>query len=350
MRFVLLMPMHVTTIGIIDITISITRSMAEPTLRQMRMFLAVARCASFRAAADAVAASQSGLSVQIKALEDRVGMTLFDRTTRTVRLTAAGTQLLPEVARLVDAADELRHRSAQIAAGQTGRLRIAALPSMAQTILPEAVTRLRRHHPEVRIHIVEAIEQELVAALKAGRCDLGLTSARMLEHGMTFESLYRDELVAVMPPSHPLAAQPHITVAALADQALILTRRATSLRLAIERAFADAGTVAVPAYEVGHMTTALSFAASGLGIALLPASVARSMYHQDLVTRALDAQAGARTMGILHWHASADQPLQRRFVTLLHDAVAAVVPPRLRVKNAELALGASPPACRAATT
>jgi len=295
------------------------------------MFLAVARCGNFRAAADEVAASQSSLSIQIKELEARVGAMLFDRTTRTVRLTTVGAQLLVDFERLVDAADELRIRSAQIAAGHTGSLRIAALPSIADEILPEVIARFQHQLPKVHIHIREAIEEELIAAVKTGQCEVGLTSARMLEHGMTFESLYRDELVAVMTLSHRLASHKRIAVAALTGEALILTQRTTSLRQAIERAFADAGASVIPAYEVGHMATALSFAARGLGIALLPTGMVRGMRRKDVAIRALADQAGSRIMGVLQLQTNTAQPLQRRFVEILRGVVIELVVRRLWV-------------------
>jgi len=306
--------------------------MAEPTLRQIRMFLAVARCGSFRAAADETAATQSSLSIQIKALEARVGVALFDRTARTVRLTAAGGELLADFERVAAASDELRSRAAQIALGQTGQLRIAALPSIAATLLPETVARLHRDAPGVHVHILEAVEQTLVASVKAGHCDLGLTSAHMLEHGMDFEALYRDELVAVMVSTHRLACQRRIAIAQLAGQALILTRRSTSLRHAIDRAFAEAGISNVlPDHEVGTMATALSFAAHGLGIALLPVGVARSIRSKNLVIRALADGAGSRVLGVLQRHSCDKQPLSQRFVELLREVVTEVVPRRLRV-------------------
>jgi len=303
--------------------------MAQPTLQQMRMFLAVARCGSFCAAADEVAVSQSSLSIQIKSLESRVGVALFDRTTRAVRLTAAGAQLLGDAECLVAAADEFYGKSRQIAAGQTGQLRIATLPSVADEILPEAIARFQRQFPSVGIHIHETIEEELLAAVKSGHCDLGLTSARMLEHGLVFESLYRDELVAVMASTHELATQKRVSIKRLATQALILTKHTTSLRQAIDRAFVESGVSVIPVYEVRYMTTALSFAAKGLGIALLPSSTVRHWQCAGLAVSVIAGQAGSRTMGVLQLQADAAQPLSCRFVALLRNTVVDVVPRRL---------------------
>lgn len=296
--------------------------MAEPTLKQVRMFLAIARHGSFRAAADRVAASQSSISIQIKDLEARVGVTLFDRTTRAVRLTPAGAELLADFERLAALADELRVKSAQLAAGRTGQLRIGALPSIAAELLPEVLAQFRRELPSVHIEILEAVEQELIAAVKAGRCDIGLTSARMLGLGMSFEGLFSDALVAVMPSSHPLALLDEVPLAALAEQKLILTKWGTSLRLAVNQAFSDVGINAIPAYEVTYMATALGFAARGLGIALLPVGAVRDMLHADAVARPLQGNAGSRVMGILQLEGTMKYPLQSRFTELLRTVVA----------------------------
>lgn len=304
--------------------------MAEPTLKQIRVFLAVARHRSFRAAADRVSASQSSISIQIKELEDRVGVTLFDRTTRVVKLTPAGAELLPDFERLAAMADEVRIKSAQLAAGRTGQLRIGALPSIAEELLPEVIAQFRRELPSVHIEILEAVEQELIAAVKVGRCDLGLTSARMLERGMTFQGLFSDDLLAVMLSSHPLASLDEIPIAALAEQPLILTKWGTSLRLAVNQAFEDEGITIVPAYEVTYMATALGFSAKGLGIALLPVGAVRNVVHVDTVARPLQGRAGSRVMGILQLEGAENHPLQLRFTELLRTVIAKAAPQQIR--------------------
>lgn len=295
--------------------------MTEPTLRQIRMFLAIARHRSFRAAADRIATSQSSISIQIKELESRIGVTLFDRTTRLVRLTPAGAELLADFERLAAVADEVRIKSAQLSGGMTGKLRIAVLPSIAAEHLPEVIADFRKDQPDVRIEILEAVEQELVTAVKSGGCDLGLTSAQMLERDMTFEGLFTDDLVAVMSSSHPLASLVNIPIAALAEHPLVLTKLGTSLRLAVNQAFDDAGISIVPAYEVTYMATAVGFAAKGLGVALLPVSAVRNVLHVSTTTRPLQGRAGSRVMGILQREGAVNYPLQQRFIALLRTVI-----------------------------
>lgn len=291
--------------------------MGEPTLRQVRMFLAVARQSSFRAAAERMSASQSAVSIQIKDLEERIGMPLFDRTTRVVKLTPAGAELLVEFERLAATADEVRVKSAQLAAGRSGQLKIGALPSIAEKFLPRVIAAFRQELPKVHLSIFETVEQDLVGAVKAGRCDIGLTSARMLERGMTFEALFSDGLVAVMQKSHALAACEEVSIAQLAPEALILTQWGTSLRLAVNQAFADEGVDIVPAFEVTYITTAIGFAMEGLGIALVPPDSIRHIVHPDIVSRPLAGQAGARVMGLLQMDGTMSYPLQRRFIEVV---------------------------------
>jgi DNA-binding transcriptional LysR family regulator len=293
--------------------------MGEPTLKQIRIFLAVARHRSFRAAAERVSASQSSISIQIKELEDRLGLSLFDRTTRVVRLTPEGAELLGDFERLATMADEVRTRSAQLSAGVAGQLKVGTLPSIAAEYLPEVIAQFHRELPDVRVEIVEAVEQEVIAAVKTGRCDLGLTSARMLERGMAFEELFSDHLMAVILSSHHLAKLEEIPIAALKNQPLILTKWGTSLRLAVNQAFDDEDISVVPLHEVTYMATAFGFAEHGLGITLLPASMVRNMRQTNTVARPLLGQVGSRVMGILQLQMAPDYLLKQRFMELLRS-------------------------------
>ncbi|MCL7714830.1 LysR family transcriptional regulator [Stenotrophomonas mori] len=291
--------------------------MPEPTLRQVRMFLAVARYNSFRAAAERISTSQSTISIQIKGLEDAIGVPLFDRTTRVVRLTPAGAELLEEFERLAATADEVRAKSAQLAAGRLGQLKIGALPSIAAELLPRVIATFGQAFPDVRLEILETVDQELVAAIKEGRCDVCLTSARMFEGGMNFEALFSEELVAVLPSAHPLAGGGEVRIEALMDEPLILTKRGTSLRSAVNQAFADAGGDVFPAFEVTYIATATAFAMEGLGIALVPASSVRHMAHPGITVAGIAGQAGARTMGILQMEDTMSYPLQQQFIKVV---------------------------------
>ncbi len=296
--------------------------MSEPTLRQIRLFIAVARHSSFRAAAERMSTSQSAVSVQIKDLEDRLGMPLFDRTTRVVRLTPAGAELLVDFERLAATADEVRVKSVQLAAGRSGQLKIGALPSIAETFLPRVIEAFRLELPNVHLSIFETVEQDLIAAVKAGRCDIGLTSARMLERGMNFEELFSDGLVAVMQKSHALALCDEIDIGQLAGEALVLTKWGTSLRLAVNQAFSDRGLDIVPAFEVTYIATAIGFAMRGLGIALVPPDSVRHIVHPQIVAKPVAGDAGLRTMGILQMDGALGYPLQQRFIDVVR-AVAA---------------------------
>ena len=297
--------------------------MAGVTLKQAHAFVAVARYANFRRAADRLAVSQSSITVQVRELEDRIGVPLLERTTRSVRLTPAGEELLPEFERLIGMAARISAKGAQLASGRSGQVRVGTLPSIAAEFLPAVLAGFRTEYPYVHLEILEAVEQELVSLVKQRKCDLALTSAGMLEPGLHFEPLFSDDLVAVMPAAHPLARADAVSLRDLARDQLILTRWGTSLRLAVEQAFDSEQLKIAPAFEVIYLSTAVGFAQKGLGIALVPATTAAALDGASTVARPLANRAGSRMMGILRVAGARGQPLLQRFCALLCEGLGA---------------------------
>lgn len=211
----------------------------------------------------------------------------------------------------------MRAKSTQLATGKSGQLKIGALPSIAAELLPRVIASFRKDFPDVHLEIVEAVDQDLVAAIKAGRCDVCLTSARMLERGMSFQKLFSDELMAVMRKGHPLAGRKEVQISELANEGLILTKSGTSLRLAINQAFSDEGLVVFPSFEVTNIATVIAFAVEGLGIALVPKSSVRHIVHPDMVAIRVGKKSGARTMGILQMDGTMSYPLQQQFIKVV---------------------------------
>lgn len=293
--------------------------MIDPTLRQVRMVLAIVRHGSFRAAADRLLTSQSSITIQIKELEDRLGVVLFDRTTRVVQLTPAGAELISEFERLAATTDEIKSRCAQISSGYTDQIRIAALPSIAAYFLPKAISKFREEHKTVRIDVTDAIEKELIQAIKLGKCDFGLTSARMVERDMVFDCMFKDELMAVMPSDHCLAKSASVSIADLHEYDIIATKPGTSLRIAVEESFDYEKLVLSPKFEFNYMTTAIAFAAEGMGIALIPSAALHNYVNNKIVARPIQARAGSRALGVLRMNRTSHDPIQNRFIELLFE-------------------------------
>lgn len=203
-----------------------------PTLRQLRSFQAVARCASFRRAAEALSLTQPALSASIRELEALLGTAVLDRSTHHVHLTAQGALLLPQVERLINGHDQGVDALFRTLGDQMRTLRVAALPS-AMHLLADPLRRWLHHHPEVDLRVHDPLNDDLVAALERGEVDLALGVALDLPPLIEAHPVAQDDLVAVLPSGHRLAARARLTWQDLAGERLALFARGSTYELAM---------------------------------------------------------------------------------------------------------------------
>src|SRR5919197_143225 len=183
-------------------------------LQQMRYVVAVAETRSFTRAAERCLVVQSALSHQIARLERELGARLFDRTSRRVRLTPAGTAFLPAARQCLDAAERAAAEAAAAVGQVRGRLAVGLIPTVAAVDIPAALRDFRREYPDVRISLRVGASEKLAEQVKEGVIDvafLGLPTTAQLR-GVEGRELARDRLVAVVPPDHPLAAESTVTL------------------------------------------------------------------------------------------------------------------------------------------
>lgn len=245
--------------------------MINYTLTQITTFLAVAETRSFRLAAERLRVSPPAVSARIRELEDRLGVRLFHRTTRSVVLTAEGERLgsaaLQAISELHRVADALRDEAAL----RHGRFAVATLPSMAATILPPAMADFRSGHPGVQIGMIDAHEGRALEAVARGEAAFGLLARAPLAHrDLLFEPLFRDDSVAVVAVGHPLAARRSVGLRELVGHPLLVPAVGTSVRAMVDEAFALFGLEIVPAYEAMNLTTLLALAEAGFGVTFVP--------------------------------------------------------------------------------
>jgi LysR family transcriptional regulator, carnitine catabolism transcriptional activator len=241
-------------------------------LRQLRAFVVVARFGSFTRAADLLHLTQPALTVQIRQLEQALGVKLFDRNTRAVELTRIGRELLPVLERLLGEFDAVVVSTREMATMRYGMVRIAALPSVAATVLPPLIARFKQRHPQIRITVRDSVGERINAMVREEIVDFGIGSDVESDTELETIPLFEDEMRAIVPASHPLARQAKVMLDRLIDEPLILMDTQSSVRSLVDRAFADRGHLAVPAYEVTYMSTAIGLVRAGLGIAILPST------------------------------------------------------------------------------
>ncbi len=245
-------------------------------LRHLRYFVTLAEELHFGRAAERLFIAQPPLSQQIQQLERELGVALFQRTSRRVQITPAGEAFLPE-ARLVLAGLETAAQAARRAArGDTGWLGIGFAASATYDLLPAVLHDFREAFPDVDLSLAELNAAEQLAALRERVIHVGLARPPVEDAEVVVNAVLREPFLVALPESHPRAGETELPLADLAKEAFVSfpERPTPSYAETVRRACEEAGFTPQVAQEVREMQTAISLVAAGLGIALLPASVA----------------------------------------------------------------------------
>lgn len=304
---------------------------ANVNLRQMRAFVAIGRLSSFTQAAALLHTTQPALSARIRELEEALAVRLFDRSTRSVRLTQAGEDLLPAVEQVLSDFGSVVERARDVASRNTGRVSVAALPSVSSELLPATLARFRRHYPRITIGLRDAVADRVMEAIRNREVDLGVTSVAAVDPGFEVTPLGTDRIVALFPRAHPLASRRRLSLAMLVDSPLILMDRDSSVRHMVDATYAAAGRMASPMFEATFMSTAVGLVRAGLGVTLLPSSAYEVRTAKDLAVRPIDHPGLERTIGVLRLKGRSLSPAAEAFVAALKvESRRRFHPPRAR--------------------
>jgi DNA-binding transcriptional LysR family regulator len=297
------------------VTRSISMDDGSMELQQMRYVVAVAETNSFTRAAERCLVVQSALSHQIARLERELGARLFERTSRRVRLTAAGAAFLPAARQCLDAAERAAAEVAAAVGEVRGRLAVGLIPSVAAVDIPSALRDFHQQYPQVRISLRVGASEELAEQVRQGAIEvafLGLpTTAR--PQGVHAHELARDRLVAVVAPDHPLAGGTAVDLRRLSSEVFVDLPAQTAGRVQSDQAFAAAGLSRDVAFEVTNADFLARLVGKGLGIAMLP-----SAYVPQLsgVTTVEVTDAPARVEYVV-WSRADRTPAATAFLALL---------------------------------
>jgi DNA-binding transcriptional LysR family regulator len=247
-------------------------------IRQLEYVVAVAEEGSFTRAARRCHVAQSALSHQVARLERELGTRLFDRTSRSVHLSEAGSTLLPHALRVLADMSDARAALTRFAAVVAGRLRIGMTQSASQTLdLVPAIGEYHQRYPGVSLASVSGPEPELIDAVAKGRLDVALAALPPdgNRSGLEFTPLVESEpLVGVVPADHPLVRRRRVRLEELAGNAFVEFRAGTTLRAHIDRAFTEASIERNSGFEVGQIRDIVEYVRSGLGVAIVPLAFA----------------------------------------------------------------------------
>ncbi|MGS2590134.1 hydrogen peroxide-inducible genes activator [Streptomyces hebeiensis] len=244
----------------------------QPSLSQLRAFVAVAEHLHFRDAAAAIGMSQPALSGAVSALEDVLGVQLVERTTRKVLLSPAGERLAVRARAVLDAVGELVEEAEAVRAPFTGVLRLGVIPTVAPYLLPTVLRLVHERYPDLDLQVHEEQTSSLLDGLAAGRLDLLLLAVPLGQPGVTELPLFTEDFVLVTPRGHDLADRHDLPRDVLRELPLLLLDEGHCLRdqaLDICREAGRGEGVAATTTAAG-LSTLVQLVAGGLGVTLLP--------------------------------------------------------------------------------
>jgi DNA-binding transcriptional LysR family regulator len=287
-------------------------------LRHLRYFLAVAETLHFSKAARRLGMAQPPLSQQIKRLEQMLGHALFERTTRGVKLTAAGQLLARRARSTMEKVDEDLAQVRRLGRGEEGTLTVGFSGSVMFTELPAAIQSFRRRYPKVELRLRELVTSAQIAALLNGQIDLAFLRDGDPTEGIRITTLLKEKYVAVLPEAHPLAQRKTLGVKALEGEPFIMFARRMG-PLAYDRTMAcceRSGFRPNIVQDAPQWLTLVRLVAAGLGVTLAPACVAR-VAMPGAVYRAV--KAACRTTIDLGVKAGAESVLARNFIEIANQ-------------------------------
>lgn len=245
-------------------------------LRQLRTFRTAAERGSFVRAAEELRYAQPTVTLHIRQLEKAFGSRLFVRKGKKMRLTEAGRTLKEHAEAVLDRAARLERAMEELASGEAGHLRVGAIEPTASLRLPEVLVRFCEERPKVRLTMEVGGTDSIVRRVAAGELDLGLCSPPPAELSLSFEPLFVEELVLLVPEGHPLAEKDALRVADLAEHRLLLSERPCAYRETVERVLVARGAnpysgIEIGTIELGSFEAIKRAVRGGLGAAVVPA-------------------------------------------------------------------------------
>ncbi|WP_437318945.1 LysR substrate-binding domain-containing protein [Sorangium sp. So ce385] len=284
-------------------------------LRHLRYFTAVAEERHFGRAAQRLGIAQPPLSRQIQDLESELGFSLFDRSRRRVELTPAGAVFLAHVRRVFDALDLAVHEARRASVGETGRLVVGYLSSLAYSGITELVRAFRTDFPSVELALREMPPQEQIEALKDGRIDVGFVRAPLNDPRLASECVRREPLLVALPADHPLAGRRRIALELLSREPFVVfpRQRGSAFFDLVVGLCREAGFTPRIVQEALHLDI-LSLVAAGFGVSILPESI-KNIRRGGLALRPI---VGAPVTDLLlAWRADDASPTLGQFLAFV---------------------------------
>lgn len=296
-----------------------SRSLRNATLRQLRVFGAVARNLSFTGAAKELHLTQPAVSMQVKELEAACGAPLFERIGRGIHLTEAGGELAACAAGIAEQLRQTEERLDALRGLKKGLLRLGAV-STAKYFAPALLAAFKRAHPDVTVRFTVGNREEMIESLAANDADLVIMGRPPRELDTVAEAFATNPLVIVAAPDHPLAKRRRIPLRRLAEETFLIRERGSGTRAAMERVFKDRAVPYRAGMEVASNETIKQAVIAGMGIAFLSAhTMALELRARKLVVLDVAGLPIVRQWFVIHLKTKRLAPVAAAFRQFLVD-------------------------------
>ncbi len=259
-----------------------------PTIRQVGYFAAVADALSFRRAATQLKISQPTLTNQMLALEEVLGLELFERSRAGTTLTPAGRELLPNARRALEELQGFCDRATSLSEGPGGTYRFGVTPTLGPYLLPQILPPIHERYAALKLYVREEVPRDLEAGLAACDYDLILTPLPVDQQGLVVAPLFRERLKLVMPADHRLAKKKQIDRHDLAGESVLTIEEHHHFHQQIKQLCHRLDAHVLRDYEGTSLDTLRQMVVMGMGVAFLPALYIRSEIHRPSEVRVSD--------------------------------------------------------------
>lgn len=240
------------------------------TLKQLKAFLALARTLNYANAAEELCLSQSALSISIKTLEEELGGKLFKRNTRRVEITAEGLSLIPYAKKLLANWEDMEKDVKQRFKLNRGTLNIASMPFATHAVLPAVVHEFSQRHPNISFSIHDVPNEKIIEKVQEGIFEIGICFQPQFCGQLTFQPLFQEDFIAIVPQSHPLAKRQQVTWRELCSFPFITLQNPSIIRHAVEKKCQENNVVLDLKVECHQISSLSHFVAYGMGVSAIP--------------------------------------------------------------------------------
>lgn len=290
-------------------------------IRQLKAFVAIAEEKTFTAGAKRLNVTQAAVSMQIRQLEEEIGLPLFNRTPRRVILTQAGETLMTRARKILREHDMALDELAEIAGAEHGRLRIGTASAMFATIqLPAILENLNKKFENAEISVVSGTSHALVEKISHGEVDIAFVSLPVEHPNIETELLFSDEIVAIAHPDHSFAKEKTISAKKLANEPLILGEKGGNTRRLIDDFFDKAGVKPNIIMELSRQEAIDKMVENEMGVGISGAkNVAQKVADRKLIAINIKGAQIKWALGLARIRGGYFSPIAKEFVQLCKE-------------------------------